>query len=148
MDDNKLQELVSNISLESFNKPFDHKATFNKRLRTTGGRYLLNSHNIEINPEQYEFYGIKALKDIIKHELCHYHLHIEGKGYKHRDDDFRELSKDVGAPRFCKAVKSYDERANYLYKCSNCILEFKRIRKVNTVKYRCGRCGGKLRKMS
>lgn len=148
MENNELQELVTNISLESFKKPFKHNATFNKRLKTTGGRYILSSHNIEINPQQLEYYGVEALKDIIKHELCHYHLHIEGKGYQHRDKDFRALSKEVGAPRFCKPVKSYNERANYLYKCSSCNLEFRRIRKVNTVKYRCGRCGGKLKNIT
>ena len=30
---------------------------FNNKLRTTGGRYMLDSHNIEINPKQYQYYG-------------------------------------------------------------------------------------------
>ena len=76
MDNKALQELVSNIPIEYFNKPFKHNAVFNKRLRTTGGRYLLNSHDIEINPKQYEYFGVEALIDIIKHELCHYHCFI------------------------------------------------------------------------
>ncbi len=32
-------------------------------------------------------------------------LHIEGKGYKHRDADFRDLLKKVGAPRFCSTIE-------------------------------------------
>ena len=28
---------------------------------------------------------MEELIGIIKHELCHYHLHLEGKGYQHRD---------------------------------------------------------------
>ena len=148
MENNELQELVSQISLEYFQKPFKHQAIFNKRLRTTGGRYLLNSHNIEINPEQLNHFGEKALIDIIKHELCHYHLHIEGKGYQHRDKDFKQLIQLVDAPRFCKPIKSYDERANYVYTCTKCKLKFKRIKKVNTQKYRCGRCVGKLKIVS
>ena len=30
------------------------------------------------------------------------------------------LSKQVGAPRFCKPIQSYEARANYLYKCQSC----------------------------
>ena len=63
---------------------FIHQALFNPRLITTGGRYLLYSHNIEINKKYLDQLGMDELIGIIKHELCHYHLHLEGKGYKHR----------------------------------------------------------------
>lgn len=145
MENSELQQLVTDLSQKYFHKPFKHQATFNNRLKTTGGRYLLNSHNIEINYQQYSKFGEKALEDIIKHELCHYHLHIEGKGYQHRDKAFKDLIKKVDAPRFCQPIKSYDERAKYIYKCEACKVKFKRIKKVNTAKYRCGICGGKLK---
>lgn len=87
MDNQELQELVRRLSLKSFQRPFLHQAYFNARLRSTGGRYLLQSHNIEINPKAYELYGLEEVQGIILHELCHYHLHIEGKGYQHRDKD-------------------------------------------------------------
>ena len=83
------------VSNRYFNEP-RHNALFNNKLRTTGGRYMLDSHNIEINPKQYQYYGKNALIDIIKHELCHYHLHLGGKGYKHKDSEFKILSKQVG----------------------------------------------------
>lgn len=89
MNNQELQSLVCDISLKYFKIPFKHNAYFNSRLRTTGGRYLLKSHDIEINPKQYEHYGKEAIIDIVKHELCHYHLHILGKGYKHKDRDFK-----------------------------------------------------------
>lgn len=145
MNNRELQQLVEEISLEAFDRAFEHEALFNKRLRTTGGRYLLGSHNIEINPKQYETYGNDALVDIIKHELCHYHLHLLGKGYKHRDRDFKILSKQVNAPRFCTPIDSYEQRANYIYQCTKCNHEYLRIRKVNIKKMRCGHCGGKLK---
>ncbi|MDN8848724.1 SprT family protein, partial [Staphylococcus aureus] len=81
--------LTEEISAMYFDRRFEHKAYFNHRLKTTGGRYLLNSHNIEINEKQFIKYGESAIIDIIKHELCHYHLHIQGKGYKHKDSDFK-----------------------------------------------------------
>lgn len=101
MNDQQLQKLVEKISMEYFNRPFIHKAVFNKRLRTTGGRYILNSGNIEINKKYYDVYGEKELIGIIKHELCHYHLHQNKMGYRHKDQHFRQLASQVGAPRYC-----------------------------------------------
>lgn len=145
MNNNELQVLVEELSLTHFDKKFKHKAYFNLRLRTTGGRYLLDSHDIEINFKQYEKFGLEAIKDIIKHELCHYHLHLEGRGYKHIDRDFKILSASVNAPRYCTPTKTYEERANYLYQCSKCGKQFLRIKKVNVRKMACGICAGKLK---
>ncbi|NEU32602.1 SprT family protein [bacterium LRH843] len=147
MNDSRLQIMVEEISIAYFKRPFEHKATFNKRLRTTGGRYLLSNHNIEINPKQYEFFGEDALVGIIKHELCHYHLHLLGMGYKHRDRDFKRLMERVGAPRFCDIVPgtTNKEPVRYQYECSHCNLLYNRKRKIDVKKYVCGKCRGKLR---
>lgn len=145
MDNEILQKQAEHIAKRYFGKAFRHQIYFNSRLRTTGGRYLLKSHNIEINPKQYERFGESAIQAIIKHELCHYFLHLEGKGYQHRDKDFRALSKKVGAPRHCASLSSYESRANYVYVCEKCQKTFMRIRSVNTHKMRCGQCGGKIK---
>lgn len=71
---------------------------------------MLGSRNIEINKKYFEQLGEAELIGIIKHELCHYHLHIEGKGYKHCDKDFRDLLKKVGAPRFCSVLPEEKKR--------------------------------------
>ncbi|TDM10480.1 SprT family protein [Macrococcus lamae] len=143
MTNEELQQLVEQISLKFFDKPFCHTAVFNKRLRTTGGRYLLKSHHLEFNYRQYEVYGIEALVNIIKHELCHYHLHIEGIGYKHRDKDFKELSRKVGAPRYCDILPEHNH-FKYEYCCANCGKIYLRQRRIDTFKYGCGKCRGKL----
>lgn len=114
MDEQEIQRLVEEVSLQYFEMPFLHKAVFNNRLRTTGGRYLLKSHNIELNYRYYEVYGEEELVGIIKHELCHYHLHIAGRGYKHRDRDFRELLKKVEAPRFCKQMINEEKEKRFI----------------------------------
>ncbi|SFB24446.1 MULTISPECIES: SprT family protein [unclassified Bacillus (in: firmicutes)] len=151
MEERELQRLVENISIEFFAKPFRHKAIFNPKLRTTGGRYLLRSHNIEINKKYLEQLGHDELVGIIKHELCHYHLHIEKKGYQHRDADFRELLKRVGAPRFCsKLPESLPKKRSVkiiIYRCSGCGLQYKRRRAMDTSRYVCGKCRGKLVKL-
>ncbi len=147
MKDSDLHQLVCTISEQEFQKPFRHKAYFNKRLRTTGGRYLLQSHNIEINPKAYEQYGLEEVKGIIRHELCHYHLHLEGKGYQHRDADFRMLLKKTNAPRFCSNLDGGKRRSSskrYTYICVKCGTNYHRKIRMNTAKYRCSKCLGNL----
>lgn len=151
LDNKKLQELVEEISITFFQRPFRHQAYFNPRLRSTGGRYLLSNHNIEINKRYFELFGEKELIGIIKHELCHYHLHLEGKGYQHRDADFKYLLKEVGAPRFCTPLPDSKKRKAskriLVYICGDCSQVYKRKRAINTAKYVCGKCRGKLIKV-
>lgn len=149
MTDNDLQKLIEDISLDVFGKPFRHVAHFNSRLRTTGGRYMLGDHSIEINPLVFQKYGAEELVGVIKHELCHYHLHIEGKGYRHRDVDFRELLKETASPRFCKVLSERNQKplVLHLYKCEACELEYKRKRRMDVRKYRCGKCAGTIIEM-
>lgn len=152
MDDKELQLLVEKLSIKHFEKPFLHKAFFNNRLRTTGGRYMLKSHNIEINKKYLEQLGKEELLGIIKHELCHYHLHLEGKGYKHRDEEFKLLLQKVKAPRFCKSLPEQPEKKRsgiiHTYICSNCHQIYRRKKAINVSKYVCGKCKGKLLKIN
>ncbi|SDZ13385.1 SprT-like protein [Evansella caseinilytica] len=149
MDNDQLQKLVESISLEYFQKPFLHKAFFNFRLRTTGGRYSLQSHNIEINPKHLEYFGDDELIKIIKHELCHYHLHLEGKGYQHKDREFKHLLKVVGGARFCQTIPGSRQplKKLHLYQCKNCGIQFKRKRQFDVSKYVCGKCKGRIKKV-
>lgn len=151
MNDQKLQELVEELSMHYFKKPFVHQAKFNSRLQTTGGRYLLNSHNIEINKKYLEQLGQGEIIGIIKHELCHYHLHIEGKGYKHRDSDFKQLLAVVGAPRFCNTLpnrpRNNPSYKLHIYTCKSCKQIYRRKRSINTSRYVCGKCRGNLMKV-
>lgn len=148
MTDAELQQWIENVSLEHFGVPFRHRAFFNRRLRSTGGRYALRSHHIEINPHQLEAHGIEAVEGIIKHELCHYHLHIAGRGYRHRDADFKLLLAKVGGSRYCQALPDKVKRTlpfKYKLICCDCGMEYKRKRRMDASRYRCGRCTGKLR---
>ena len=147
MENEQLQQWVERISLMSFGIPFVHRATFNGRLRATGGRYFTRTHNIEISTLQLELHGPDEVEKIIKHELCHYHLHIGRRGYQHRDADFRQLLKQVGGTRFCKALPIASRKQPYRYKlvCTSCSLEYLRKRKLDTRKFVCGQCKGKLK---
>lgn len=145
MEQLELQKLVEEISLTYFTKPFLHIATFNQRLKTTGGRYLLKTHNLDFNPRVLEMYGMADFIKVIKHELCHYHLHIEGKGYKHSDKDFKELLIATGGSRYVKDLRTEGEReALHHYRCSQCDSRLSRKNKVNVSRYVCGKCRGRL----
>ena len=140
MNEHELQQLTMEISRTSFHREFTHKITYNKRLRSSGGRYLLKTGNIEINPLVEQELGLEALIGVIKHELCHYHLHQTGGGYRHRDADFKRLLHQVGGSRFVERMNE----PNFLYECTACHHRYPRMRKMNTNRYVCGKCRGKL----
>ena len=140
MNEHELQQLTMEISRTSFHREFTHKITYNRRLRSSGGRYLLKTGNIEINPLVEQELGLEALIGVIKHELCHYHLHQSGGGYRHRDADFKRLLHQVGGSRFVERMKE----PNFIYECTACHHRYPRMRKMNTNRYVCGKCCGKL----
>ena len=111
----------------------------------------MKSHHIEINPRQLEIHGREEVEKIIKHELCHYHLHLGGRGYRHRDKDFKTLLAAVGGSRYCKSIAKTGEKARkpqpyrYVLRCTDCRMSYKRKRKMDPDRYRCGQCGGRLK---
>jgi len=155
MKDAELQNWVEVISLRTFNRSFRHQAYFNARLRTTGGRYLLQTHAIEINPKYVIELGEKELIGIIKHELCHYHLHLEGKGYRHGDQEFKQLMQLTASPRHCQplpsakqASKNSKRTKRYLYQCRVCGSQYKRKKRMDPKRYRCGKCQGEIKQIN
>jgi SprT-like protein len=149
MTDEELTALTQEISAEKFQKLFKHRASFNQRLRTTGGRYVLSTGNIEVNPRSMNDYGRQEVIDIVKHELCHYHLHLEGKGCKHQDGEFQELLKRVKGTMHCRSLEQYrlKQKKRYQYACKSCHISFKRTRQLDTRKYVCAACKGTLKKI-
>lgn len=151
--DKKIQKLTEDLSLQFFERPFLHKAYVNKRLRTTGGRYMMQSHHIEVNGKYIEAYGEDELIGILKHELCHYHLHLQRKGYKHGDQDFKALLKKTRSPRYCRPLPvlkqtTVERRVVNCYRCSACGMSYRRYRRINTTKYVCGVCRGMLKEIN
>ncbi len=147
MNDHQLQQWVEHISLACFNRPFVHQARFNNRLSSTGGRYFTKSHDIEISASQLQNFGTEEVERIIKHELCHYHLHILKMGYRHRDMDFKALLHKVGGSRYCQSLPNTERRTHayrYRLECKSCQKEYLRKRKLDIRKFACGVCGGKL----
>ncbi|GAA3627746.1 SprT family protein [Lactobacillus hamsteri] len=145
MNQTELQNLVEKISLKYFSRPFIHQVKINRRMKTTGGRYHLDDHHIEINAHFLTAEHYDDLVGIIKHELCHYHLHLLGRGYQHRNRDFKFLLQKVGGSRYAPDIGLRQKRKiNYLYICQSCKQQYPRNRRINTRRYRCGKCQGKL----
>jgi SprT-like protein len=147
MNNKQLTVWIRDISMRYFGIPFQHEAYFNARLKTTGGRYFPRTHHIDINPKHLDHFGHEEVEGIIKHELCHYHLHLAGKGYRHQDQDFKLLLQKVGGSRFCQAPPDQRKSEPYRYEvgCTGCQVTFMRKRKFNVRKYVCRQCGGKFR---
>ncbi len=138
MDNRTLQTLVEEVSKDSFHRPFLHQARFNNRLRTTGGRYLLSSHDLEFNPLMLTEFDLANLIGVIKHELVHYHLHLQGRPYQHKDQSFKRLLADVGGLRYAPPT-SRTSQQRWHYRCERGH-DIYRQRRIKLSRYRCGRC--------
>ncbi|AVK61866.1 SprT family protein [Lactobacillus sp. CBA3605] len=146
MTDSQLQQLVEQISDHDFHRSFQHRAFFNTRLRSTGGRYQLASHNIDINPKMLTDFDEATLIGVIKHELCHYHLHLARQGYQHRDRSFKQLLAQVHGSRYAPKPKQTTTLAyRYTYRCQRCGQVYHRKRRMNLNRYACGRCQGPIK---
>ena len=140
----KLTEYVQSVSLEDFGRPFTHQAQWNSRLRTTGGRFFPKDGHLDFNPKVYNELGLEVFRKIVRHELCHYHLYFQKKGYRHKDREFKELLKEVDGLRFVPPLKSQEERSYLIYQCRFCKQRYRRRRSMDTNRYRCRLCLGKL----
>ena len=137
-----LTKYVQKVSLADFGKPFTHKAYWNKRLKTTGGRFFPKDGHLDFNPRILEEQGEFIFRKIVRHELCHYHLYFAGKGHQHRDKDFKDLLAQVDGLRY--VPMSSKPQVKYYYACQACGQIYSRKRRINLAKYVCGNCRGKL----
>ena len=93
MTNEELQHLVKRISDTIFKSHL-----YMKHISTVVSKQqevdICSKHiTFKSTPNLWKLMELRELEGIIRHELCHYHLHIEGKGYKHRDKDFKDLLK-------------------------------------------------------
>lgn len=138
-----LTEYVKQVSREDFGKEFVHEAIWNTRLRSTGGRFFPKDGHLDFNPKLYEEHGLDIFRKIVRHELCHYHLYLEKKGYKHGDSDFKLLLKQVDGLRYAPKTKELAVKP-LTYQCQSCGQLYQRKRRIQLSKYRCGKCRGRL----
>lgn len=57
-----LTDYVKTVSIEDFGWEFKHQALWNKRLRTTGGRFFPKDGHLDFNPKLYEEHGLETFR--------------------------------------------------------------------------------------
>ena len=139
LSNQELTVRVRQISLAKFQKSFDHEARWNGRLKTTGGRFFPKDLHLDFNPKMAE---LPEFERIILHELVHYHLYRAKRGYQHKDAEFKQLLVQVGGLRYAPSVT--EKVYTYHYQCEKCSQDYYRKRRIDTQKYRCGKCRGQL----
>ena len=117
MNNEILQKWLKSFLKKNLDVSFDivHisiKVTYNRRTLS------LKSHDIEINPKQYEHYGEDAVVKLYCMNcviiICIFLVKVINIKIK----TFKRLSQQVGAPRFCNSIESYQQQANYEYYCT------------------------------
>lgn len=141
-NDFNLQTYVEDVSVTFFGRDFKHCAIWNNRLKSTGGRYHMKTHHLDFNPKIFQEYDRDVFLGIVKHELCHYHLSLMGRGYRHSDKDFKLLLKEVGGSRFAPRLEN--NQIKYHYRCVSCQHAYDRMRRIDIQKYVCSKCRGQL----
>ncbi|GFH42134.1 protein SprT [Lactococcus hodotermopsidis] len=139
--DDQLLAFVKWVSETDFGQPFEHEVRFNGRLRSTGGRFFPKDLHLDFNEKMYDQFSEDVFRQIVQHELVHYHLYRAGRGYKHADSDFKNLLAQVGGLRFAPTLP---DSQHLTYVCQTCGQIYLRRRKLAVDNYRCGNCHGKL----
>lgn len=145
----ELQKRVERISLAQFGRPFEHYASYNGRLTRAAGRFLPETLNLDFSTKLFALYDEATQDEVIKHELTHYHLYRQHRGYRHGDADFKALLAKVGGTRHAPRPAGYGKPRDadpmyYVYACTRCHTSYPRKRRFNTGRYVCSRCQGKL----
>ena len=138
-----LTDYVKEVSRQDFGIEFQHTASWNSRLQTTGGRFFPEDGHLDFNPKFCKKGDAGTFRKIVRHELCHYHLYYAGKGYRHGDKDFKDLLLQVNGVRYAPSIQN--NTLYHYYQCESCGQVYQRKRRMNTKKYACGNCHGKLR---
>lgn len=144
MSDEELQQLTEKWSQQAFERPFKHRIWFNWRLKTTGGRYHLKDHHIDINPLMYEEFDLATLRGVVLHELCHYHLHLAGHDC-HHTSEFKALLNQVGGLRYAPVTSQKKTRFKWVYQCRGCGIKIGRMRRFNVQRFVCRRCNSRFK---
>lgn len=117
---------------------------WNWRLRTSGGRFVAprpavrrasgsasdGSPRIELNPRYAARGGEADLRDVLKHELAHYHLWAHGRAWGH-GPEFRRLMRAWGFSRHARTELVPAEPWRWEYVCPACGRSYLRRRRIS-----------------
>ncbi|GGK25153.1 protein SprT [Caldalkalibacillus thermarum] len=139
-DPQKLKRLANKLSLHFWGKPCQIPVTWNGRLTKTMGRFLYTEQNgqrtplkIEISKYAAHWIDREIFVAVLLHELCHYHLFIEGRPYHDHHPVFEQELRRVGAISTQRV--QLPQKAYKLY-CQRCGGYLGLRRRINVGHYR------------
>jgi SprT-like protein len=128
----------ANIFLkEAYNMELGIPIEFNSRIKKVLGRFMFNTIKgvrtplkIQLSEELVRFYSREKIIDVLKHELTHYALYVQGKDHEDGDALFEsQLDKyGISSSRKINMMGPY-----YKYHCKECGTVYKRKRKLQAV---------------
>jgi hypothetical protein len=80
----------------------------------------------------------RALEEILKHEMIHLWLHVQGLPSGHTAE-FRAKAKAIGQPRTRHGIALPIPKSGWIYSCASCRAEFSRRRRYGRA-VACSRC--------
>ena len=107
-----LTEYVRQVSLEDFGRGIPSSGRVEFTSSNHWGRFFPKDRHLDFNPKIYQAFGLEAFRKIVRHELCHYHLYDQGKGYRHKDLAFKQLLQQVDGLRFTPPLPDRTGRVN------------------------------------
>lgn len=102
-----LFSLTEQVSKQFFNRPFNSTVEFNNRLRTAGGRCFVHEPNAPLEINFKVSANQELLVGVIKHELCHHFLAIDGFEDTGHGAKFQAMLQQVGGLNSEVATKLY-----------------------------------------
>ncbi len=105
---------------------------WNRRMRTTAGRALLQTYEVQMNPKIAQF-GAAEVWQTVLHELAHL---VAWHRYQHRGHGtpWKAACAELGIPNESVThdlpLQRRTQRKNWRYKCPHCGLSFDRARRA------------------
>lgn len=149
---NQLKQYANKFLMENYHMYLDVPLRLNGRMKTTFGwfRHQRNGAplSVELNKYFVENNEATVVIDVLKHELCHYALFMQGRPYKDGQSEFENELKRlniISQSTIDKYKIATQPRKIQVYQCSKCSAKFNRQRALpnNGRGHRCS-CGGNL----
>ncbi|GAA0357958.1 SprT-like domain-containing protein [Bacillus horti] len=150
VDSEKLEDLSQKLSLHFWGKRCDIPVLWNGRLTKSMGRFMFSSRGrtrtalrIELSKHAVRFIPPEIFIAVLLHELCHYHLFIQGQPFEDGHPVFEEELRRVGA--ISTNVVQLPQKGFELY-CSKCHERLGSRKRMNTKHYLSACCKAQILK--
>jgi SprT-like protein len=146
----KLLTLANKLSQHFWKKECTIPVVWNGRLKKAMGRFLFSYQGkkripvrIEMSKHAAQFINREIFIAVLLHELCHYHLFIQGHPF---DDHHPLFEKELGRVGAISTNTVQIPQKGFELICSQCQQTIGTRRRMNTSRYLSGCCKAKIAK--